>query len=731
MSSRRTDGGTAPGLNAEPAGPGWPVDRLGEAIGRLAHRAGLVDRPPRFPSAPSGLGGAGSNLRHWIASAGDALGVEAVPVSLSYREAESKLGRLAPAVFLLPVEGPPRFLALESCRRGRAVLLDPEAGRLRVPAREVAAALRRSVDHHHGGEIDRLLEHAGVGRDRRAVRSELIGRRLGRRPIAEAWLLRLPPSAPLGQQVRDAGLPRILALFLAVYVPKAVIWLIAWWFLWKGALGGRPDWGWLTAWVLVLLTSISFRLLEPWYGTLFSVGLGWIVKRRLLEGSMRLEPEEIRHQGAGQLLGRTIESEAAEEQSLLAGTLLVSHALDVLLSVPILAAGVGGWPHAAALLVWVAGSLAGLRRYYRLRRRWTELRLEATHQLVEQMVGHRTRLAQERAGARHRDEDAALAAYLHHSQRMDRAAAALRTAMPGGWLVVSLLVLTPAVVEGGLSTAGMALSLGGTLFSVTGLTLLPIGLVGAADAVVAWGKALDLFRAAGRPRVPGVPELVLGPDLAESAGREAEGDGLGGRFLVVASDLVFGYRGRGERVIDRCHLRIRHGERVLLEGPSGGGKSTLLSLVLGLRRPDSGLLLLGGLDRPSLGDAGWRRRVAAAPQFHENHVFLGTFAFNLLMGREWPPRAGDLEEAEAVCRELGLGELLDRMPGGLMQMVGETGWQLSHGERSRLYIARALLQHADLVVFDESFAALDPENLGRALRTAFERVPTMLVVAHP
>ena len=56
------------------------------------------------------------------------------------------------------------------------------------------------------------------------------------------------------------------------------------------------------------------------------------------------------------------------------------------------------------------------------------------------------------------------------------------------------------------------------------------------------------------------------------------------------------------------------------------------------------------------------------------------------------------------------------MPAGLQQMVGETGWQLSHGERSRLYIARALLQGAELVVLDESFAALDPETLARALR---------------
>jgi ATP-binding cassette subfamily B protein len=70
------------------------------------------------------------------------------------------------------------------------------------------------------------------------------------------------------------------------------------------------------------------------------------------------------------------------------------------------------------------------------------------------------------------------------------------------------------------------------------------------------------------------------------------------------------------------------------------------------------------------------------------------------------------------------------MPAGMLQMVGETGWQLSHGERSRLYIARALLQNADLVILDESFAALDPENLKRAIECVVKRARSLLVIAH-
>ncbi len=80
---------------------------------------------------------------------------------------------------------------------------------------------------------------------------------------------------------------------------------------------------------------------------------------------------------------------------------------------------------------------------------------------------------------------------------------------------------------------------------------------------------------------------------------------------------------------------------------------------------------------------------------------------------------------------MGLGDLLDRMPAGFQQMVGESGWRLSHGERSRLYIARAILQKADLIILDESFAALDPENLRLALSCVIGRANTLLVIAHP
>src|SRR5262249_12603507 len=196
-------------------------------------------------------------------------------------------------------------------------------------------------------------------------------------------------------------------------------------------------------------------------------------------------------------------------------------------------------------------------------------------------------------------------------------------------------------------------------------------------------------------------------------------------------DVGFRYQGRAEPVLTGCALDVRRGDRVLLEGPSGGGKSTLGALLAGLRVPDAGALSLGGVDQRALGLARWRGRVGAAPQFHENHVFSASMLFNLLLGRAWPPRREDGAGAEACVRELDLGPLLARRPWGLEQLVGDSGWQLSHGERSRLFIARSLLQPLDVRVLDESFAALDPETLERTLACVLRRAETLVVIAHP
>jgi ATP-binding cassette subfamily B protein len=351
------------------------------------------------------------------------------------------------------------------------------------------------------------------------------------------------------------------------------------------------------------------------------------------------------------------------------------------------------------------------------------------------MGGHRTRLAQEARAQWNEGEDEALDRYYDLSRALDRDALVLQAVVPRGWFIAGILGLLPAFVARGHSAALVAVGLGGVLLAFQAFKDLADGLERILASAVAWAQIQPFWSAAARPERLSQPEFTSAvmaprPDgatetaLIDSQSRER-------RPLLDARDLLFCHQDRAEPVLRGLNLRIHAGDRILLEGPSGGGKSTLAMLLAGSRSPDSGLILLRGLDLKTLGAEAWRRRVLIAPQFHENHVLMGTFAFNVLMGRGWPPRQRDLEEAEQVCHALGLGALLEHMPAGLQQLVGETGWQLSHGERSRPYIARALLQGADLVIFDESFAALDPNTLHQALGCVLERAPTLLVIAHP
>jgi ATP-binding cassette subfamily B protein len=372
---------------------------------------------------------------------------------------------------------------------------------------------------------------------------------------------------------------------------------------------------------------------------------------------------------------------------------------------------------------------------------WTEARLQLTQDLVEKMVGHRTRLVQSSRAAWHRGEDAAMERHLGRTRRMDAATARLVALAPRGWLLLALLLTGLSLVRSVPSPAELGVALGGILLAWQALQRLAAGVADLGSAVISWRQVAPMLAALAPQPLPAASASeagvtpptdvpAWGPAACAGSGPLASASDRTGR-LLGARELAFTHARRARPILENVSLDIHAGDRILLQGASGSGKSTLVSLLTGLSAPDAGVVLLRGLDRATLGEEAWRRHIATAPQFHENHVLTETFAFNLLLGRRWPPRPEDVQEAEDLCRDLGLAALLQRMPAGMFEMVGESGWQLSHGERSRLFMARALLQQGELVVLDESFTALDPATRSLALRCALARCQTLLVVAHP
>jgi ATP-binding cassette subfamily B protein len=701
----------------------WPLGRAAEALDVLSRKAALGPREAALPRLPDDCDA--DSLGRFLGATAAFLGVEAEPLRVRHADAADVIRRAAPALLLVrdvDRTAPPRLLAIAAAERhGRVRVLGPDGATRQVPGELVRARLCSAAEAPLAPQIDDVLEAAGVPADRRErARAKLLSERLANFPVATAWMLRDAPAAHPAVLAGRLRLGTRLAALVLLYAFQYILGLAGWAMIGEGALSGRFDRGWLFAWLLLLLTLVPFRLLTTFVSGVLAIDVGALIKQRLLAGALQLEPDAIRQRGAGQLLGVVLESGAIEQFAVTGGFNGLLAMIELVIAGAVLGLGAGGLAHALLLAAWTAfAGLLGWRAYTR-QRDWTDARLSMTHDLVERMVGHRTRLSQEDQRSWHDEEDRALDRYLEGSRALDRMGVALNGIVPRGWLVLGVAGLVPAFAMHDARTASLAVALGGVLLADRALRKLATSLSHIAAAAIAWREARPLFHAAARLEAPGSP-VYAGLRPAPEPNR----------VVLEAHELTFRYRDRGEAVLRGASLSVREGDRILVEGPSGGGKSTLASLLVGLRVPASGLLLLHGLDRPTLGASGWRRRVVAAPQFHENHVLSGTFAFNLLIGRSWPPEQEDLDEAEAVCRELELGPLLDRMPAGLQQMVGETGWQLSHGERSRLYIARALLQGADVVVLDESFGALDPETLERAMTCVNRRARTLLVIAHP
>ena len=689
----------------------WPASELDQALQISTEKKGLVPQAGKISLPKVDV----ATINLWVENAANQLGLEAESIDIAYIQLEKYIENTS--YTLLRLAGPDmRFLVSLGGKRGYVRLFGPDLQIHRVSVQTVCAAVCHAIEAPLIEEIDHLLLGVNLPDAQRSrAHTILLKQRLSTAQIDAGWSLRLPPGINFGKKLAEAHTWQNMCFFAGAHIAQYLLWLGSWWVIGQSVLRNQIDLKWLFLWFLLLLALVFFRSLATWSQGLLTMNTSSLLKQRLLYGALQLEPDEIRHQGMGQLLGRVLEAEALETLVLSGGLLGLMALIELLIAVFVIGSGVGGWTQVFLLAAWIFCITFLGWKYFQGRRLWTDTRLMMTYDLVEKMVGHRTRLAQEARERWHIDENNILAHYQSLSVAMDQAMARWMTFAARGWLLLGLFGLTPGFIMGHDSIAALAVSLGGILLAYQAFEKLSPGLLHLVGAAIAWEQVSLIFNAAARPRAKSTQLTPIS--------KNADVDSYP---IIEAQNIIFRYYQQGQPVLKECNLRIFSGEHLLLEGPSGGGKSTLMALLTGLRQPASGQVVFG---KPI--DGVIRKHIAAAPQFHENYVFTGTFAFNLLMGHRWPPHFEDLERAEAICYELGLGDLLAQMPASMMQMVGETGWQLSHGERSRLYIARALLQNAEVVVLDESFASLDPETLHQALECVIKHARTLIVIAHP
>ncbi len=318
--------------------------------------------------------------------------------------------------------------------------------------------------------------------------------------------------------------------------------------------------------------------------------------------------------------------------------------------------------------------------------------------------------AAERHGQRLQELSQKLAQYQHTLARLQGIAQGA-VGLCANLAMWSVLLLTiPQVSSGELAPPKLAMLVLLAMASFEAIAPLPLAFQSLGEMLAAARRIFSLA-----DQVP----LVTEPDKPVPVPQ---------RLNFSLHELGFRYAGNERFVWQGISLSFPQGHKLALIGPTGAGKSTLISLLLRFREPSMGKLLLNGIPLGAYSPEALRTGMAVVPQ--QTHLFNASIRDNLLMAK---PDATQ-EELDSVCRSALLDDFISQQPQGYDTWVGETGIRLSGGQGKRLAIARALLKPAGLLILDEPSEGLDATTAEQVMMNIHARVAergqSLLLVTH-
>ncbi len=199
----------------------------------------------------------------------------------------------------------------------------------------------------------------------------------------------------------------------------------------------------------------------------------------------------------------------------------------------------------------------------------------------------------------------------------------------------------------------------------------------------------------------------------------------GSNAAIAMKDVVFSYDGENS-VLNGINLTLEKGQIAALVGPSGGGKSTVIKLLMGFYTPASGQMTIGGKPLRSMSMSELRAMIAYVPQ--DSYIFDGTVEENIRYGKI----DATAQEIISAAKASHADEFIRELENGYDTLVGERGVKLSGGQRQRIAIARAFLKDAPILLLDEATSSLDSQSeqyVQEALNTLMKN-RTTLIIAH-
>lgn len=227
----------------------------------------------------------------------------------------------------------------------------------------------------------------------------------------------------------------------------------------------------------------------------------------------------------------------------------------------------------------------------------------------------------------------------------------------------------------------------------------------------------------GLESVNSVGDILLSADV-EDTGNKKKIKKVDGK--IEFKNVNFRFKNAEAPVINNLSFSVNRGETVAFVGASGAGKTTLINLVIGFLRPNSGQVLIDGKDLNAINLQSYRCHISVVPQ--TPILFTGTIRENITYGLE---NISD-EFLNEVINAANLKELIDSLPNGLDTEITEHGSNLSGGQRQRVSIARAFVRNPKILILDEATSALDTVS-EKKIQDSIERLVkdrTTLIVAH-
>jgi ATP-binding cassette, subfamily B, bacterial len=684
----------------------WPESSKTNAVNRLAQLSGSFSAKPF----------SGNTEQFNIAQYAESLGIEALAIKTRYGELAKTLSGLNPGIIQITHQEKSGYLLIAQHKDRQLKLLTPEGHSDWCDTDTVMEFIYQDRNYLLDTHSVQLLNELELNERRlQKAKKLLLDQQFAQKPIDKIWLFRPLNSGNLKNEIDWKNSGKLIAGFLVAHLAERAalfggVSLLAYAItqsLWTQSL--------VLSWLLIMLSYWVFSALGQMCRVHLDVRLGLMIKQQLQFSALNLSPEKQATKGPAKLLGQVMEADGLQHNVLPGAFATLNALIDIMIGLG-LALAIQQWLLAFLIVIFLAIKSLFLMKFATSYRHWIKDRKQLSQLTIEHIQGNRTRLMQSFPEKRHQTEEQGLQVYWSRSLQLDKHALRLQLWVPVLWLICSSGILCFTILFAHLPMLQLAALLGAVLLVWQAWQTLAISSQQLVRTWSSWKEIEDLLQPANNTD-------IQSQALSEIPKSDSNSE-------LNANKISFSYPD-SQQTLRNLSLHLKQGKQYLLQGESGSGKSTLLALLAGQTRPQQGWLLCNDRDLSSLGHRYWRNKICWVPQYHNNYLFSASLLFNLLLGRNWPPTSVDLEDAENVCEKLGLNSLIQKMPAGILQSVGEMGWQLSQGERSRVFLARALLQNPDFLLLDECLGALDSVTSLQILSHLKNEPAATLLCMHP